>query len=235
MRGIDKCKNYLISVIGKGRWRILSDIIMALLFQPQTMRCRPRNLQRRRRWPLRVGLFLIYVLVQYVASTKIAPSETSTMMFSSSLQDEEGWSSETTESSTDFTERIEEESSTASPEKPERVQMKGSKGEVSKIHAAVHKNKTVLHKMKHALGKTILGKTNTEDLSKEKPLKETSTSKQSQSDSTASAITVGPTRAPCTSARFLRNVRRKRHQRSFFGLESRRRISHSCNMRYALQ
>ncbi|XP_011170095.1 probable sodium/potassium/calcium exchanger CG1090 [Solenopsis invicta] len=42
----------------------------------QTMRCRPRNLQaRRRRWPLRLGLFLIYILVQYVSSTTTPSAE----------------------------------------------------------------------------------------------------------------------------------------------------------------
>ncbi|XP_011864949.1 PREDICTED: probable sodium/potassium/calcium exchanger CG1090 [Vollenhovia emeryi] len=60
----------------------------------QTMRCRPRNLQaRRRRWPLRLGLFLIYVLVQYVSSAKTPTSvemTTASVLLSSSAQ----WASE---------------------------------------------------------------------------------------------------------------------------------------------
>jgi preprotein translocase subunit SecF len=129
--------------------------------------------------------------VQYVASTKIASFETSTMISPSPLQDEEVRPSE--ESST-VTEKI-EESSTAPPEKSEKVvQTKGSKDEASaKIHAAVYKNKTVVHKIKHVFGKAMLGKTDTEDLSEteKESLKETSTSKQSQEDISTASTTVG--------------------------------------------
>jgi len=112
------------------------------------------------------------------------------MISPSSLQDEEIRPSE--ESST-FTEKI-EESSTAPPEKPEKIQMKGSKDETSAKTHAVHKNKTVIHKMKHALGKAMLGKTHTGDLSEKEnePFKETST-KQSQEDISTVSATVGPT------------------------------------------
>ncbi|XP_034181722.1 putative sodium/potassium/calcium exchanger CG1090 isoform X3 [Osmia lignaria lignaria] len=40
------------------------------LFQPRTMRNQLRN-SRRKRWPLRIGLFLVYVLVQYVTSENV--------------------------------------------------------------------------------------------------------------------------------------------------------------------
>lgn len=59
------------------------------------MRCRSRNLASRRRWSLRLGLFLIYVLVQYVTSTKTSSSET-TIFPSSSTQYDENWTTEPT-------------------------------------------------------------------------------------------------------------------------------------------
>ncbi|XP_024879573.1 probable sodium/potassium/calcium exchanger CG1090 isoform X1 [Temnothorax curvispinosus] len=56
----------------------------------QAVRCRPRNLQaRRRRWPLRLGLFLIYVLVQYVSKAPTS-AETTTVLSTSTAQ----WMSE---------------------------------------------------------------------------------------------------------------------------------------------
>ncbi|XP_012536231.1 probable sodium/potassium/calcium exchanger CG1090 [Monomorium pharaonis] len=70
----------------------------------QTMRCRPRNLQaRRRRWPLRLGLFLVYVLVQYVSSSNVPTTTptTTTTLFSSSAQ----WTSDLSVSSTGVTEK----------------------------------------------------------------------------------------------------------------------------------
>lgn len=101
-------------------------------FQLQTMRNRPRNLQaRRRRWPLRLGLFLIYVLVQYVASARTTSSETTTMttLISSSSQYESSMS-EPTESS--ITEEAIEKSSTASSvgkEPGKKIHTEGSKNE----------------------------------------------------------------------------------------------------------
>lgn len=94
------------------------------------MRCRPRNLMRRRRWPLRLGLFLIYVFVQYIASTS---SET-TVFSSSSTQHGEDWMSEPTGSSTSFDEEIVEVSSPVSTvvEKPKNeVPTERSEGEGS--------------------------------------------------------------------------------------------------------
>lgn len=95
------------------------------------MRCRPRNLQaRRRRWPLRLGLFLIYILVQYVSSTK-APStsaETTTTVLSSSAQ----WTSEPSVSSIGSTEEEQaiEEASTVAVEEPRKSgHAEGSKSE----------------------------------------------------------------------------------------------------------
>src|SRR5947199_171916 len=89
------------------------------------MRGRSRNLQaRRRRWPLRLGLFLIYVLVQYVASARITSSETmtttTTTVFISSSEDS---ISEPTESSIGST----EETSTTIVEEPRKsIQEKAS-------------------------------------------------------------------------------------------------------------
>ncbi|XP_072760035.1 probable sodium/potassium/calcium exchanger CG1090 isoform X2 [Anoplolepis gracilipes] len=77
------------------------------------MRNRPRNLQaRRRRWPLRLGLFLIYVLVQYVAFARTTSFETTTL--ASSPTQYESSMSKPTESSIAPTEKTTEESSTAS-------------------------------------------------------------------------------------------------------------------------
>lgn len=92
----------------------------ANLFQLQTMRCRPRNLQaRRRKWPLRLGLFLIYVLVQYVSSTP--STETTTSMLSSSAQ----WTPESSVSTTE--EEATEKVSTEEPKKASNAE--GSKTE----------------------------------------------------------------------------------------------------------
>ncbi|EFN65479.1 Sodium/potassium/calcium exchanger 4 [Camponotus floridanus] len=84
------------------------------------MRNRPRNLQaRRRRWPLRLGLFLIYVLVQYVTSARIVPSE---MTLTSSSEQYEGSMSESTESLlASINEKATEESSTIPPMPKEEV------------------------------------------------------------------------------------------------------------------
>ncbi|XP_050448848.1 probable sodium/potassium/calcium exchanger CG1090 [Cataglyphis hispanica] len=95
----------------------------------QTMRNRPRNLQaRRRRWPLRLGLFLIYVLVQYVASARTTSSETTmTTLISSSTQYESTMSTESL-----ITEEAIEKSSTVSSvgEKPgKKIHTEGSKNE----------------------------------------------------------------------------------------------------------
>ncbi|EZA53280.1 Sodium/potassium/calcium exchanger [Ooceraea biroi] len=101
------------------------------------MRCRPRNLQaRHRRWPLRLGLFLIYVLVHYVASANITSPDTTTMISLTSVQYEEGWSSES-EAETS-TEKI--KTSTAATARlfeklkntVQLIQRKASKGESSK-------------------------------------------------------------------------------------------------------
>jgi len=99
----------------KGRGTLIYD---ANLFQLQTMRCRPRNLQaRRRRWPLRLGLFLIYVLVQYVSSTKTPSTSAETTTIVSSL------SSTQTVSSTGFIEEKQEatEASTVAEEEPRKT------------------------------------------------------------------------------------------------------------------
>lgn len=87
------------------------------------MRCGPRNLQaRRRRWPLRLGLFLIYVLVQYVSSTKVPPPETTTpVLLSSSAQ----WTSEPPVSSISSTEEEEK----ATTEEPRKNHVAGSQAE----------------------------------------------------------------------------------------------------------
>lgn len=90
------------------------------------MRYRPRNLQaRRRRWPLRLGLFLIYILVQYVASARI--TTTTTVIPSSS----DGSTSESTESLFTSTEEGIGVSPTVSQEE---IQAEKSKGE-TKAHA----------------------------------------------------------------------------------------------------
>ncbi|XP_070154478.1 probable sodium/potassium/calcium exchanger CG1090 isoform X2 [Polyergus mexicanus] len=92
------------------------------------MRNRPRNL-RRRRWPLRLGLFLIYVLVQYVASARITSSETT--LISSSTQ-YESLMSELTESSITSTEEAIEISSIVSSvveESEKKIHTEGSKNE----------------------------------------------------------------------------------------------------------
>ncbi|XP_029667094.1 probable sodium/potassium/calcium exchanger CG1090 [Formica exsecta] len=97
-----------------------------------TMRNRPRNLQaRRRRWPLRLGLFLIYILVQYVASARITSSETT--LISSSMQ-YESLMSEPTESSITSTEEAIEVSSMVSSVVEESE--KKIHTEVSKIEKA---------------------------------------------------------------------------------------------------
>lgn len=104
----------------------------------QTMRNRPRNLQaRRRRWPLRLGLFLIYVLVQYVASARTTSSEAPMTLTSSSAQYEGSSVSEPTESSIIPTEETIEESSTVPPivEEPRRkIHTEGSKNEKARGH-----------------------------------------------------------------------------------------------------
>ncbi|XP_014488712.1 PREDICTED: probable sodium/potassium/calcium exchanger CG1090 [Dinoponera quadriceps] len=101
----------------------------------QTMRCGPCNLTRRRRWPLRLGLFLIYVFVQYVASTKIS-SETIVLPSSSMTHTkyEDDRTLEPTESWSGSTEEITEETTTASTvaEKPEKeIPVERPKGEAS--------------------------------------------------------------------------------------------------------
>jgi len=102
----------------KGRGTLIYD---ANSFQLQTMRCRPRNLQaRRRRWPLRLGLFLIYVLVQYVSSTKTPTSAETTTIVSSSTQ----WTSAPI-STIGFTEEKQEtteEASTVAEEEPRKTE-----------------------------------------------------------------------------------------------------------------
>lgn len=102
------------------------------------MRNRPRNLQaRRRRWPLRLGLFLIYVLVQYVASARTTSSEAPMTLTSSSAQYEGSSVSEPTESSIIPTEETIEESSTVPPivEEPRRkIHTEGSKNEKARGH-----------------------------------------------------------------------------------------------------
>lgn len=97
------------------------------------MRNRPRNLQaRRRRWPLRLGLFLIYVLVQYVASARTTSSET-TVLSSSSAQYEGSSMSEPTESSIVFTEEA-IEISTVVEEPRRKIHTEGSKNEKARGH-----------------------------------------------------------------------------------------------------
>lgn len=62
----------------------------------QTIKMRRIQLQsnsRRKRWPLRFGLFLAYVLVQYVTCAKI-PVEEVTSPYPSSTDREENWSLE---------------------------------------------------------------------------------------------------------------------------------------------
>ncbi|XP_011141643.1 probable sodium/potassium/calcium exchanger CG1090 isoform X1 [Harpegnathos saltator] len=96
----------------------------------QTMRCRPRNLMRRRRWPLQLGFFLIYVFVQYVASTKTL-SDT-TVFSSSSMQDENDWTS--TGSSISITEEVTEALPTisATVEKPKENPTEKPKDSIEK-------------------------------------------------------------------------------------------------------
>ncbi|KYQ56843.1 hypothetical protein ALC60_04207 [Trachymyrmex zeteki] len=99
------------------------------------MRCRSRNLQaRRRRWPLRLGLFLIYVLMQYVSSTKV-PSSIETMVMPSSSSAK--WTSEPPVSpitSTEEEEPIEEVFTDAGEESRKTGHAEGSKTETSKGH-----------------------------------------------------------------------------------------------------
>ncbi|EFN89467.1 hypothetical protein EAI_06068 [Harpegnathos saltator] len=94
------------------------------------MRCRPRNLMRRRRWPLQLGFFLIYVFVQYVASTKTL-SDT-TVFSSSSMQDENDWTS--TGSSISITEEVTEALPTisATVEKPKENPTEKPKDSIEK-------------------------------------------------------------------------------------------------------
>ncbi|XP_071559907.1 probable sodium/potassium/calcium exchanger CG1090 isoform X2 [Temnothorax nylanderi] len=93
----------------------------------QAVRCRPRNLQaRRRRWPLRLGLFLIYVLVQYVSSSKAPTSAETTTMLTSTAQ----WTLEPPVSTIDTTEEEEtiQKTTTVAGKEPRRT-TEGSKTE----------------------------------------------------------------------------------------------------------
>lgn len=101
------------------------------------MRCRPRNLALRRRWPLRLGLFLIYVLVQYVASTGIS-SEATTLSPSSTLYDEDSTTEPTGFSTVRSTEEIATSSSTDLPdlEGSKKKSQEGKSEESSKGHVA---------------------------------------------------------------------------------------------------
>lgn len=71
----------------------IADWTKQHVFQSRTMKIQLRN-SRRKRWPLRFGLLLLYVLVQYVTSAKIPTEEP----FSSdpSTTVEELWTTETT-------------------------------------------------------------------------------------------------------------------------------------------
>ncbi|KAL0105116.1 hypothetical protein PUN28_016639 [Cardiocondyla obscurior] len=88
----------------------------------QTMRCRSRSLQtRRKRWPLRLGLFLIYVLVQYVSSSKITSTSTeptTSVLLTSPAQ----WTSEPPVTSISSTEEETiEETTTVAVEEPKKI------------------------------------------------------------------------------------------------------------------
>lgn len=98
------------------------------------MRCRSRNLQaRRRRWPLRLGLFLIYVLVQYVASTRGALPETAPMASSSYSYGEDS-STEPVESSSTVqtsTAKMKEPTTTIPPVNTTKKPPSGERGKAS--------------------------------------------------------------------------------------------------------
>ncbi|XP_076644341.1 putative sodium/potassium/calcium exchanger CG1090 [Halictus rubicundus] len=78
------------------------------------------NNSRRRKWPLRFGLLLVYVLVQYVASSRIPTEEPSPSTYPTGWTDhEETWTAETTlESSTLETEGSTVEETKRNEEKP---------------------------------------------------------------------------------------------------------------------
>lgn len=65
------------------------------MFQPKTMRrIQLQSNSRRKRRPLRIGLFIVYVLVQYITCAKIPEELTST--YPSSTDREENWTVEST-------------------------------------------------------------------------------------------------------------------------------------------
>ncbi|XP_076625045.1 putative sodium/potassium/calcium exchanger CG1090 isoform X2 [Colletes latitarsis] len=67
---------------------------MAVTSTSRTMRVQLRN-SRRKRWPLRFGLLLGYVLIQYVTSAKL-PNEETSSFYPSSTDSEETWTTEST-------------------------------------------------------------------------------------------------------------------------------------------
>lgn len=75
------------------------------MFQSKTMRrIQLQSNSRRKRRPLRIGLFIVYVLVQYITCAKIPEELTST--YPSSTDREENWTVESTLES--FTTTVEE-------------------------------------------------------------------------------------------------------------------------------
>lgn len=103
------------------------------MFQSKTMRrIHLESISRRRRWSLRFGLFLVYILVQYVTCAKIPEEVTSP--YPSSTDREENWTLDSTsESFTPETEASVEpkpkakEEAVSEKEKNERTEPKNEK------------------------------------------------------------------------------------------------------------
>lgn len=77
------------------------------MFQSKTMRrIQLQSNSRRKRRPLRIGLFIVYVLVQYITCAKIPEELTST--YPSSTDREENWTVESTLESFTTTVEVEE-------------------------------------------------------------------------------------------------------------------------------
>ena len=104
------------------------------MFQSKTMRrIHLESISRRRRWSLRFGLFLVYILVQYVTCAK-TPEEI-TSPYPSSTDREENWTLDSTsESFTPETEasvepkpKAKEEEVVSEKEKNEKTELKNEK------------------------------------------------------------------------------------------------------------
>ncbi|CAK9812132.1 Sodium/potassium/calcium exchanger 4 [Anthophora plagiata] len=175
-----------------------------------------RSNSRRKRWPLRFGLFLVYVLVQYVTSAKIELEEVSAP-YPSSTGREENWTVESTLESSTIELETNVEQQTKEKQEPvllteKSVPREGNEKGETKASVAKEEAEERKEKQKQKTGEKGTAEEKSKNVRGQTKEEESASRKQGEAVSTKSVLRSTTVPTTTTTARYERATWRPRRQ-----------------------